>query len=66
LIDPETGLILFILGGIGTVVSFSAFKAAEEIGPNIEANDLLPAPFPYPPVPRFFFKKELMESLGKR
>ena len=53
MIDPETGLILFILGGIGTVVSFSAFKAAEEIGPNIGANDLLPMPPDQgPPLPR--------------
>jgi len=66
MLDPETGLVLFIVGGIGSVVSFSAFKIAQGIGPKIEAKDLLPAPFPYLPLPRFFYKKELMESLRRR
>lgn len=67
LFDPETGLIMFIVGGVGTVVSFAAFKVAQEIGPGIEPNDLLPAPFPYPPVPRFLFTKpEALAELRKR
>lgn len=68
MLDPETGLIMFIVGGIGTVVSFTAFKVAQQIGPQIKPSDLLPAPFPYPPLPRFIFTKpELVESLrGKR
>jgi len=57
MLDPETGLIIFIVGGIGTVASFAAYKAAGQIGSKIEATDLLPAPFPYPPLPRFFFAK---------
>ena len=55
-LDPETGIIMFVVGGVGAVVSFAAFKMAEEVGPKIGAGDLLPAPFPYPPLPRFVFK----------
>ena len=56
MIDPETGLILFIIGGIGTVVSFIAYKAAEGVGPRIGPTDLLPAPPPNLPLPRFLGK----------
>lgn len=54
-LDPETGLIMFIVGGIGTVVSFTAFKTAQQAGPKLSASDLLPMPPPYPPLPRFLF-----------
>jgi len=37
MLDPETSLILFVVGGIGTLVSFTAFKVAQEIRPKIEA-----------------------------
>lgn len=57
MLDPETGLIMFIVGGIGALVSFGAFKIAQEVGPEISAKDLLPMPPPYPPVPRFFYTK---------
>lgn len=57
MVDPETGLLLFIVGGIGTVATFTAFKTAEKIGPKIEAKDMLPMPPPHPPLPRFLFTK---------
>jgi len=57
MLDPETGLIMFIVGGIGTVVSFTAFKVAQQIGPNIEPSDLLPALPPRLPLPRFMYEK---------
>ena len=64
MLDPETGLLLFILGGIGTVASFSAFKFAEDAGPYLEAKDLLPMPPPYPPLPRFLYTKpNLLQQL---
>jgi len=67
MLDPETGLILFVVGGVGTVATFTAFKVAQQIGPQIEARDLLPAPFPYPPVPRFLFTKtEVLAEVRKR
>lgn len=57
MIDPETGLILFVIGGIGTVATFTAFKVAERLGPEIGPKDLLPMPPPYPPLPRVLWKK---------
>ena len=66
MLDPGTGLILFVVGGVGLVATATAFKVAENVGPQIEPKDLLPAPFPYPPLPRFLYNKELMESLRKR
>ncbi len=67
MLDPETGLIMFVVGGIGTLVSFTAFKTAQQIGPKLEAKDLLPMPPPFPPLPRFLYKKpELLAELRKR
>ena len=66
MLDPETGLIMFVVGGIGTVVSFNIFKIATEIGPKIGLVDLLPAPPPQLPVPRFLYKPEVMEVLRRR
>ncbi|MBA7644240.1 hypothetical protein ES703_51982 [subsurface metagenome] len=66
MLDPETGIILFIVGGIGTVVSFSAFKVAQQIGPKITATDLLPMPPPHPPLPRFLYKPEVLAELKRR
>jgi hypothetical protein len=57
MLDPETGLILFVVGGIGTVASFIAYKEAQTIGASLSAEDLLPALPPYPPLPRFVFTK---------
>jgi len=65
LLDPGTGLIMFVVGGIGTLVSFTAFKTAQEIGPKIEPSDLLPMPPPAPPLPRFLYKPGVMESMRR-
>jgi len=67
MLDPETGLIMFIVGGVGTLVSFNTFKVAQQIGPKLEASDLLPMPPPHPPLPRFMFTKpELLSELMRR
>lgn len=68
MLDPETGLIIFVIAGIGAVVTFVAFGAAEKLGPNLDPGDLLPAsPFEGPPVPRFMIAKpQLLESLMAR
>lgn len=58
MLDPETGLILFVVGGFGTVASFIAYKEAQTIGSRLTAEDLLPAPPPYPPIPRFLITKQ--------
>ena len=64
--DPETGLIMFIVGGAGAVISFATFKAAQQIGPQIKPSDLLPMPPPHPPLPRFLYKPELLSELRRK
>ncbi|MBA7716533.1 hypothetical protein ES703_125606 [subsurface metagenome] len=65
-LGPAGVAIMFVVGGVGMVTSFAAFGAAQQIGPNLKASDLLPMPPPYPPVPRFLYKPEVMESLRKK
>ena len=65
MIDPKTGLILFIVGGIGTVATFTLFKTAETAGPKLTASDIIPA-FPWEgwPLPRAVYTKpELLEEI---
>ncbi|GAI66966.1 unnamed protein product [marine sediment metagenome] len=65
--EPGTGLILFVVGGVGLLATATGFKVAERLGPKLEAGDLLPMPFPHPPLPRFMYKKsEVLEELGRR
>lgn len=63
MLDPETGLILFLVAGLAGVATYSAYDFAEKAGPKLEAGDFLPAPPPYPPLPRFLYKPEITESL---
>ncbi|MBA7589459.1 hypothetical protein ES708_31544 [subsurface metagenome] len=63
--EPGTGLILFVVGGTGLLATYTGFKIADSVGPELEPGDLMPMPFPYPPLPRFLYNKELKESLGR-
>jgi len=66
-IDPETILIVGIVGGLGAAATYTTFHYAEKAGPKLEAKDWLPMPPPYPPVPRFLYTKpELLAELRKR
>lgn len=65
LLDPETALILFVVGGVFSVATFTLYKTAEEAGPRLSAPDLLPAP-PWEglPIPRgFYTKPEVMSNI---
>ena len=66
MIAPPTLLIVGGIGGLGAAATYGTFHYAEKLGPKLSATDLLPMPPPYPPVPRFFYNKELMESLRRR
>jgi len=68
LIDPETALLLAIIGGVGTVVTFMAYRFADKAGPMLEPKDLLPLPpWEGPPLPRFIkTKPEVLEVLRRR
>ena len=55
--DPETGLFIGIISGLGGVVTYVAYNIANKLGPQLELKDLLPMPPPYPPLPRFLYTK---------
>ena len=54
MLDPETGLFIFLITGIGGVITYAAFSTAERAGPKLTLTDLLPLlPWEGPPLPRF-------------
>ena len=65
IIAPVTALVLFVVGGIGSVAGFIAFQQAEKAGNSLTITDLLPAsPFQGPPVPRgVLIKPEAFKAL---
>ena len=66
MLELPTAALIFVVGGVGTVATFTGFKIAREIGPQLEASDFLPMPPPYPPLPRFMYEKpELLQSLRR-
>lgn len=66
-IDPETILIVGLVGGLGAAATYSTFHLAERAGPKLAIKDLLPMPPPYPPVPRFLYTKpELLAELRRK
>jgi len=53
-IDPETILIVGLIGGLGAAATYSTFHIAERAGPKLTLKDMLPlAPWEGPPLPRF-------------
>ena len=68
MIDPETGLVIFLITGIGGVLTYTAFHLAERAGPKLTLGDLLPlAPWEGPPLPRFTkTKPEVLAELRRR
>lgn len=67
MLDPETGLLLFLVAGLAGVATYSAYDFATKAGPKLESGDLLPMPPPYPPFPRFMYiKPEVLAELGRR
>jgi len=66
MIDPESAIFWFFVAGTLGVATKVAWEVSNRIGKEVTVEDLLPMPPPYPPVPRFLYNKELMESLRKR
>jgi len=61
-----TLLIVGVIGGLGMASTYGSFHYAEKFGSKLTATDFLPMPPPHPPIPRFLYNKELMESLRRR
>lgn len=67
MLDPETLLIVGIVGGIGAAATYGTFYYAGKAGPQLGLKDLLPAP-PWVglPLPLFFYTKpELLNELRR-
>ena len=56
-LNPAIGLAIFLITGAGGVITYTAFHYAEKAGPELTLGDLLPAPPPNPPIPRFLLTK---------
>lgn len=67
-IDPETLLIIGVLGGLGAIGTFAAYDFAEKAGPELTLADLRPAaPWEGLPLPIFFYTKpELLAELRRK
>jgi len=67
-IDPETLLIVGVVGGMGAAATYATFHHAEKAGPKLTISDLRPA-FPWEglPFPIFFYTKpEVLAEMRKR
>ena len=67
LLPPAFALVVGIVGAIGAIVGATALKVGGKIGGQLDEEDLLPMPPPYPPIPRFVYTKpELLKELRRR
>ena len=65
---PGTGLVMFIVGGVGAAVSFVAFTTSQKVGHQLTLTDLRPAaPWEGLPFPIFFYNKpEVLADLRRK
>lgn len=67
LLPPAFALVVGIVGAIGAIAGATALKVGRKIGGQLDEEDLLPMPPPYPPLPRFVYTKpELLAELRRR
>jgi len=67
LLPPAFALVVGTVGAIGAIVGATALKVGREIGGQLDEEDLLPMPPPYPPIPRFLYTKpELVAELTRK
>ncbi len=56
--DPETLLMVGIIGSVGAAATFAAYTMARKVGPKLTINDLRPClPWEGLPLPRFVYTK---------
>jgi len=63
MIPPSIVAIIAIAGAVGAVGTAFAIEVTERAEPHLEPGDLLPAPPPRLPLPRFLYEKP--EVLGQ-
>jgi hypothetical protein len=67
-IDPETALIIGLVGAVGAIGTFTVYDFAAKAGPKLTVADLRPAaPWEGLPLPIFFYTKpELLAELRRK
>jgi len=66
MIPPAVVAVIAIAGAVGAVGTAFAIEVSERAGAQLEIGDLLPAPPPRLPVPRFLYEKpEVLGQLGR-
>lgn len=64
MLNPATLLIVGLITGVGGAATYATFHYAERSG-KLTLTDLLPAPPPRPPLPRFLYKESQNETLHR-
>lgn len=58
MLNLETVVAIFVIGGLGAAGSYVIYRAVDAVGPDLEPGDLLPAaPWEGPPLPRFMLRR---------
>ena len=67
MIPPAVVAVIGIAGAVGAIGTAFAIEISERAEAQIEIGDLLPAPPPRLPVPRFLYEKpEMLGLMGRR
>ena len=67
LLPPAFALIVGIVGAVGAIAGAAALKVGRKLGGQLDEEDLVPMPPPYPPIPRFIYTKpEVLEELKRK
>lgn len=61
MVKPEQVAVVAVISAVFGVGSYLAYRLADQIGPELQPGDLLPAaPWEGPPFPRFMVRKPAM------
>lgn len=63
-VDPEVVGLVGVIGGITAIGTYILYKMIDVVGTQAGPKDMLPAPPPYPPIPRFLLNKDITSQMG--
>jgi len=56
--DPETMIFVGIFGVVGAMGGYITKELAKDVGSKVDQKDMMPAMFPYPPIPKFLVESK--------